>query len=131
MAGELHQRLDNVFGALDQHDPHSSAPTWSITDRVVQNRGQDPPDSESEDEQEHQECIQVLCDVEEEGGGGLGPEQLPSSSACRAFEKEEEEDEFDRLACESLQRLRCRPKPALKTQACPSASGMPFKAAAT
>lgn len=61
--------------------------------------------------------MQVLIDVEEEEGDGLGREKLPSSSACKAFEKEEEEDEFDRLACESLQKLRCRPKPALKTQA--------------
>ena len=59
MAEDLHRRLDDVFGALDQHDPHSSAPLWSITDRVVQNRGQEAPDSESEDEQEHRECIQV------------------------------------------------------------------------
>ena len=59
MAEEFQRRLDSILGALDQHDPQSSAPSWSISDRIVQNRGQDPSDSESEDEREHQECIQV------------------------------------------------------------------------
>lgn len=59
MAEDFQNRLDNIFGALDQHNPRSAAPSWSITDRVVQNRGQGRSDSESEDEQEHQECIQV------------------------------------------------------------------------
>jgi hypothetical protein len=58
----------------------------------------------------------VLLQVEDEEGGDLGKDKLPSSSACKAFNEEEDEDEFDRLACESLQKLRCRPKPALKTQ---------------
>ena len=60
--------------------------------------------------------VQVLRMVEDEEGEATMARKLPSSSACKAFNQEDEEDEFDRLACESLQRLRCRPKPALKTQ---------------
>jgi hypothetical protein len=56
--------------------------------------------------------------VEDEEGEATMACKMPSSSACKAFNQEDEEDEFDRLACESLQRLRCRPKPALKTQVC-------------
>lgn len=56
--------------------------------------------------------------VEDEEGEATMARKMPSSSACKAFNQEDEEDEFDRLACESLQRLRCRPKPALKTQVC-------------
>lgn len=60
--------------------------------------------------------LQVLRMVEDEEGEATMACKLPSSSARKAFNQEDEEDEFDRLACESLQRLRCRPKPALKTQ---------------
>jgi hypothetical protein len=61
-------------------------------------------------------ALQVLRQVEQEDGASTGTGKLPSASACRAFEAEDEEDEFDRAAVESLQLLNCKLKPGSSTQ---------------
>ena len=63
--------------------------------------------------------LQVLRQVEQqEGGSSAAGERMPSVSACKAFEAEEEEDAYDRVAAGTLHGLDRDLRPALDTQVC-------------
>ena len=56
----LQERLTDVFGILEQHNPHVMQPVWSISDQHVRVAGTES-DSESDDEDagDHKECVEV------------------------------------------------------------------------
>lgn len=62
--------------------------------------------------------VQVLRQVEEEEGDLLFAEKLLSVSTCRAFEAEEDEDVFDRVAADSLHGLGIERRPPRCTEVC-------------
>jgi hypothetical protein len=57
MAQAFSDRVANVFDVLEQHNPHTSLPAWTVGDSVQAMPG--VAESDSEVDQEHQERIYV------------------------------------------------------------------------
>jgi hypothetical protein len=56
---DLQARLSSVFSVLEQHNPHVSQPEWSLSREAVRIAGREDGDSDSEDEADHEERVEV------------------------------------------------------------------------
>jgi hypothetical protein len=58
MAHTFEERAANIFDVLEKHNPHAAQPSWHVSESIAARAGAEH--SDSDDEQDQQERIEVL-----------------------------------------------------------------------